>query len=87
MGVEHEERLEERVQEIRSDADRAENQGDQMEQRRDELDQQVGNVREEFKRKQQSEDVPGAQEPAPEADGEGPPPEADITPGDQEEDD
>jgi len=85
--VEHEERLEERVREIRGDADRAENQGDEMEQRGDDLEKQVDNVREEFQRKQQSEEVPGAQEPDPIAVREGRPPDADVPPGEQEEDD
>jgi phage shock protein A len=66
--VEHEERLEERVQEIRGDADRADQQGDEMEQRGDELEKKVENVRDEFQRKQRAEDVPGAQEPNPRVD-------------------
>ena len=50
------------------------------------VEKQVENVREEFHRKQQSEDVPGAQEPNPiEEESDGPPPEADTTPGDQDE--
>jgi hypothetical protein len=82
--VEHVERQEEREQELRADADRLEEQGDDMEQRSEDLERQVENVREEFKRKQQSEDVPGAQDPNDLTDSSGPPPEADITPGDED---
>jgi TolA-binding protein len=84
--VEHVERQEEREQELRAVADQLDERGDQMEERGDELGRKVENVREEFRRKQQAEDVPGAQEPnelAKEASP--PPPEADITPGDRDE--
>jgi hypothetical protein len=53
-----------------------------MEQRSDELGKKVDNVREEFRRKQQADDVPGAQAPDQLSDASPPPPEADIAPGD-----
>jgi len=53
-----------------------------MEQRSDELEKKVENVREEFRRKKQADDVPGAQEPDQLSDASPPPPEADIAPGD-----
>jgi hypothetical protein len=61
--VEHLERQEEREKELRGDADQLEQQGDEMEQRSGEFEEQIGDVREEYERKQQSSDVPGAQEP------------------------
>jgi hypothetical protein len=82
--VEHVERQEEREQELRDDADRLEQQGDEMQQRGEELEGQIGDVREEFERKQQSEDVPGALEPDAVTEGERPPPEADATPEDED---
>jgi hypothetical protein len=83
--VEHVERQEEREQELRADADRLEQQGDQMEEERDRVDKQIGDVREEFERKKQSEDVPGAQEQDGHSIGSEPPPEASISPGDSDE--
>ena len=61
-GVEHVERLDESEDGIRGDADELERKGDELEERSNELDGEIGDVREEFERKQQSADVPGAQE-------------------------
>jgi hypothetical protein len=83
--VEHVERQEEREQELRDDANQLEQEGDRMEGRSDDLGKKVENVREEFRRRQQSEDVPGAQEPDELSDeASPPPPEADIAPGDRD---
>ena len=60
--MEHVERQQERESELRADADKLEQQGDQLEERGDELDQQIDDVREDFERKKDAEDVPGAQE-------------------------
>ena len=57
------ERLDEREDEIRGDVDELEGKGDQLEQRGSEVDGQINETREEFERKQQSSEVPGAQEP------------------------
>jgi hypothetical protein len=81
--VEHVERQEQREREIRDEADGLERAGDEMQQRGEEVDRQIGEVREEWQGKQRSEDVPGAQEPGgPE--GSEPPPEAQIAPGDED---
>jgi hypothetical protein len=72
--VEHVERQDEREREVRAVADQLEERGDEMGERSDELEHQVENVREEFRRKQQSEDVPGAQEPNELSDKASPPP-------------
>jgi len=47
---------------LRADADKLEQHGDQLEERGEELDQQIDDVREDFERKKDAEDVPGAQE-------------------------
>jgi hypothetical protein len=60
--VEHVERQDEREDELRGDADELEKRGDELEQRAEELDGQIEDVREEFERKKQSSEVPGAQE-------------------------
>ena len=81
MSVVHVERQEEREHELRADADKLEQEGDDMQQRSDELEKQVENVREEFQRKQRSDDVPGAQEPEELSDASPPPPEGNAAPG------
>ena len=79
--MEHVDRQEDREREIEAVTDQLEDRGDQMEQRSDDLGRKVENVREEFKRKQQADDVPGAQKPDQLSDASPPPPEADIAPG------
>jgi TolA-binding protein len=61
--VEHVERLDEREKEIRGDTDDLDRQADELEQRGSEVDGEIDEAREEFARRQQSSDVPGAQEP------------------------
>jgi chaperonin cofactor prefoldin len=80
--VEHVQRQDEREQEIRGDVDQLEERGDELEERAEELDDKIDATREEFQRKQQAEDVPGAQEPGGHGTGSEPPPEAEIAPGD-----
>jgi hypothetical protein len=82
--VEHVERQEERENQLRSDMDELDQTGDQLEQERERVDEQIGETREEWERKQNSEDVPGAQ-PEDQPSG-GPPVEADIAPGEGEQD-
>jgi hypothetical protein len=61
--VEHVERQDEREDELRADADELDKKGDELEQRGEELEQKVDEEREDWNRKQQSSDAPGAQEP------------------------
>jgi hypothetical protein len=82
--VEHVERQDEREQELRADADKLDEQGDALEERGQQLEQRVGEVRDEWEGRQRSEDVPGAQEPGAGPSGSGPPVEADIAPGDDD---
>jgi hypothetical protein len=88
--VEHEERQDEREAELRRDADQLEQQGDELEQKGEQLDQQIDETREEFERKQQSSEVPGAQKEtwddmgAPPGDAAGGAPRTDDTPEEDE---
>jgi hypothetical protein len=82
--VEHLERQEEREREIGRQTDELDEQGERMDKGTDELQQRVDDVREDFERKRQSEDVPGAQPPGAHGEGDPPPEEADIAPGDEE---
>jgi hypothetical protein len=59
--MENVKRQDEREDELRADADELEEQGDELEESREKLGQQVEAVREEFDRKKQASDVPGAQ--------------------------
>lgn len=83
--MEHVERQEEREGEIRDSVDELERRGDELEQHGDDVEQQIGSVRQEWESKQRAEDVPGAQEPGAHGQGSGPPAEADIAPGDEDE--
>lgn len=62
-GVEHVERQNEREDEIAGDVEQLEHQGDELEEHGEDLDKQIDETREEWQRKQQSQDVPGAQPP------------------------
>jgi hypothetical protein len=55
--------VEDPEQEIKSDLDKLDQKAEQMDERTDEFEQQVGDAREDFESKQQSTDVPGAQPP------------------------
>jgi chromosome segregation ATPase len=59
--VEHHRQQDEREAELRSDVDELDEQGDALEQRGEEFERKVGEVREEWERKQDAGDVPGAQ--------------------------
>lgn len=60
--MEHVERLDERENELRSEVDGLDKQGDELEQRGEQVDEQINEAREDFERKRQSPDTPGAQE-------------------------
>jgi hypothetical protein len=60
--VEHVERQDEREAALRADADKLEKQGDELEQKGDQLEGQIDEVRDDFERKKQSPEVPGAQD-------------------------
>ena len=60
--MEHVERLDEHESELRGDVDELGRKGDELERRGDEVDGQIGDAREDFESKQQTSDVPGAQE-------------------------
>lgn len=82
--MEHVERQEERERAIKGDIDQLEHQGDELDQRGEQVQEDIDQTREEFRRKQESDDVPGAQPEGGHPQGTEPPPEADITPGDDE---
>lgn len=83
--VEHVERQNEREDEIAGQVEQLDEQGDELEGRSEDLGEQIDETREEWQTKQRSDDVPGAQPPGGHGTGEEPPPEADITPGDEDE--
>jgi hypothetical protein len=58
----------------------SEREADDMERRSEELEKKIEETRADWEAKKSDESVPGAQDE--EEAGEGPPPEADITPGD-----
>jgi molecular chaperone GrpE (heat shock protein) len=60
--VEHVERQDEREQELKSEVDDLEQRADDLEDDGQRLDEKVDAVREEFERRKQSSEVPGAQE-------------------------
>jgi chromosome segregation ATPase len=60
--VEHVERQEQREAELRAEADDLEDRGNDLEKDRDRLEKRIGEVREEFERKKESPEVPGAQD-------------------------
>ena len=60
--MEHVERQDEREAELRGETDDLERQGDELEQEGERVDQQIDDVRDEFERKKESTDVPGAQD-------------------------
>jgi hypothetical protein len=67
--------------------DRAQREADDLERRGDQMDEQIERARQDWESKKADESVPGAQpedraQEGDRADEEGPPPEADITPGD-----
>jgi len=59
--VEHQERPDDPAQEIKADLDELDEQGEQMDEGTDELQRKTDDVSEEFERKRDSSDVPGAQ--------------------------
>jgi hypothetical protein len=59
--VEHKEDLDNTEQEIRERVDSLEEQGDQLDERKQGFEQNVRETREDFKQKQEAGDVPGAQ--------------------------
>ena len=63
MRVENVDRQEQRERELEADIDELEERGDQLEERGKRLEEQVDAVREEFQRKKDSSEVPGAQDP------------------------
>ena len=60
--MEHLGRQDERERELSSEVDQLEDQGDELEQRGQDLDKEIDQAREEFERKKQSSEVPGAQD-------------------------
>jgi chromosome segregation ATPase len=69
------------VSEHDAEADRLEEEADDLERRNEQLGERIDEVRKDWESKQHDESVPGAVEDEDEP-SEGPPPEADITPGD-----
>jgi hypothetical protein len=61
LGVEHDERQEEREQEIKRHSDELERQGDELEERGNELEQRIDDARDEFEDKKRSGELPGGQ--------------------------
>jgi predicted nuclease with TOPRIM domain len=61
--VEHVERQEERERELSGELDELDDRGDKLENEGDRLDDKVDAVREEFQRRKDSPEVPGAQDP------------------------
>ena len=55
------ERFDEQEREVRSEVDDLEHKGDELEQQGHEVDEKIAETREEFDRKKQSSEVPGAQ--------------------------
>ena len=59
--MEDTERLDEQEHEVKSEVDDLERKGDELEERGHEVDRKIAETGEEFDRKKQSSDVPGAQ--------------------------
>jgi hypothetical protein len=60
--VEHVERQDEREQELRSEVDDLEQQGDELEGEAEKVGQQINETRDEFEQKKQSSEAPGIQD-------------------------